>query len=116
MCDFKGPKAKIVKLVRRTGGFDVSTEQPYKLIRLVIGGVKNMFVVIAGLNVLSMLKFSSKFVVDVVETLSKVVGSRNSVAFGDTRLKGRVIGVVGEEGCLFGRRVFGVVESELCDG
>ena len=85
--DFAGngerAKSTVVKLVRGTSGFDVTTKKPHKLIRLVLGLFGNTFVVVVGLDLLCMLKFCSKFGMDMLETLSKIMSSRDCVSFSD---------------------------------
>ena len=117
--DFAGnrerAKSTVVKLVRGTGGFDVTTKEPHKLIRLVLGLFGNTFVVVVGLDLLCMLEFCSKFGMDMLETLSKIMSSRDCVSFSDLGFERRMISKVGEEGSLFGGGVLCIVEGELGD-
>ena len=117
--DFAGngerAKSTVVKLVRGTSGFDVTTKEPHKLIRLVLGLFRNTFVVVVGLDLLCMLEFCSKVSMDMLETLSKIMSSRDCVSFSDLGFERRMISEVGEEGSLFGGGILCVVEGELSD-
>ena len=117
--DFAGnrerAKSTVVKLVRGTSGFDVTTKKPHKLIRLVLGLFRNTFVVVVGLDLLCVLEFCSKFGMDMLETLSKIMSSRDCVSFSDLGFERRMISEVGEEGSLFGGGILCVVEGELSD-
>ena len=91
------------------------TKEPHKLIRLVLGLFGNTFVVVVGLDLLCVLKFCSKFSMDMLETLSKIMSSRDCVSFSDLGFERRMISKVGKEGSLFGGGILCVVEGELSD-
>ena len=83
------------------------------MIRLVLGLFGNMFVVVVGLDLLCMLEFCSKFGMDMLETLSKIMSSRDCVSFSDLGFERRMISEVGKEGSLFGGGVLCIVEGKL---
>ena len=85
------------------------------MIRLVLRLFRNTFVVVVGLDLLCMLELCSKFGMDMLEMLSEVMSSRDSVSFGNLGFERRVIGKVGVEKCLFGGGVLSVVEGKLSD-
>ena len=74
-----------------------------------------MLVKIFFLFFLRISKFGAKFFMNDVKTLSKVVSGRDVDIFREFGGKSGMVGIVGEERCLFGGRVFGVVENELCE-
>ena len=85
------------------------------MIRLVLRLFRNTFVVVVGLDLLCMLEFRSKFGMDMLETLSKIMSSRDCVSFSDLGFERRMISEVGEERSLFGGGILCVVEGELGD-
>ena len=99
--DREWSKAAVVELQRRSSGADVTAKKPGELVRLVFRGRKDMLVELVLLALLRKFELSFKLSVNVVETLSELIGGRDSGYFGEFGSEGGVESAVGEKGvCL----------------
>lgn len=93
----KGTEMTVVKLVRRTNGFDITSEEPDKLIRLVCQLFDDMEVEVFELNGLGMGKFCTKLSMNVVEMSCEILSSRDGGLLSELRGEGGVTGEIGKE-------------------
>jgi hypothetical protein len=83
------------------------------LARLIVGRRKNMRIEVLFLLFLGVLKFRTKLSMDLVKTSCKIISSRNGRDVSKLGGKGRVIGIVGEEGSLLCQRMFCIIKNKF---
>ena len=100
MVDGKGTETTMVEFIGWASSFDISTQKPYQLIRLILRSVKNFLIIVFGLAVLRVLKFCTELFMQAVKTICEIGGGRNSGSFGKLGGKSGMICEIGEEGSL----------------